>query len=368
MDNKKKITVIGVGRLGICWALVLERAGYDVLGVDVNEEYVKSINNKSLTSSEPRVEEMLRVSKNFSATTNMSDGLDFSDFTFVVLPTPSTGDGKYDHSKIDELIPALLNKSGYTRHLVICSTTMPGYCDTLASELERVRCFVSYNPEFIAQGAIIRDQLEPDMVLIGEANPECGEALKCVYRKVCSNYPTIHRMSRLSAEIAKLSLNCFITTKIAYANMVGDVANAAGAETDKILSCIGADKRVGEKCLKYGYGFGGPCFPRDNRAFAVCASEYGIDAIVSKSTDESNRLHLSYQVKHFFENNLDLTEIVFDSVTYKKESVIIEESQQLAFAVELAKKGIKVTINEREEVVSQVKKKYGDIFIYKTRD
>lgn len=368
MDENKKITVIGIGRLGICWALVLEKAGYNVLGVDVNEEYVKSINNKSFKSSEPMVEQMLSVSKNFLATSSLDEGLGFSELTFVVLPTPSTAEGKYDHSHIDRLVPDVLEHSNVKRHLVICSTTMPGYCDTLSSKLEVAGCDVSYNPEFIAQGTIIRDQLNPDMILIGEANEQRGEELSNVYKNICSNQPSIHRMKRLSAEITKLSLNCFITTKIAYANMVGDIANSVGAETEKILACVGSDKRVGEKCLKYGYGFGGPCFPRDNRALAVFAQENGIAAVISNATDYSNKLHLEYQVRNFMnEHPNGLEEIVFDSVTYKKESVIIEESQQLAFAVALADLGIKVTIRETGEVIDQVRKKHGDIFLYETR-
>ena len=117
----------------------------------------------------------------------------------------------------------------------------------------------------------------------------------------------IHRISQkmnaLSAEITKLSLNCFLTTKISFANMIGDISEKVGGETSKILNAIGSDSRVGNKYLGYGYGYGGPCFPRDNRALSIFANDNEIDAVISKATDKMNVKHLEYQLNMFYRKN-----------------------------------------------------------------
>ena len=176
-------------------------------------------------------------------------------------------------------------------------------------------------------------------------------------------------MSRTEAEICKISLNCFLTTKISFANMIGDIILRAGGSPEAVLSAIGADSRVGTRYLGYGYGYGGPCFPRDNRALALYAKDLGIDALISIASDESNHKHLEYQIEQFKTrtDNLGTVEnpVVIDSVSYKPESTMIVESQQLAYAVGLASAGYSVVVDERPSVVEEVKKVYGDLFIYR---
>jgi nucleotide sugar dehydrogenase len=245
---------------------------------------------------------------------------------------------------------------------------MPEYCDTLHEKMSSYNYVVSYNPEFIAQGTILRDQANPDMVLIGEGDKEAGDIIQEHYDRMTNNHPRVCRMNRIEAEITKLSLNCFLTTKIAYANMVGDIAIKSGADPDVVLGAIGHDTRIGNKYLRYGYGYGGPCFPRDNRALAIYAGDKGIDAIISRASDRSNNMHLMNQVKFFLDINPEPTTIMIDTVTYKPESTMIVESQQLAYAATLVKHGHKVIINERPSVVEQVKLEYGDLFEYQTRE
>jgi len=358
----KKVTIFGVGKLGVCFALNLDRVGYSVLGVDVHPPYVDSLNNKTLKSSEDSVEAMLQSSKNFMATTDVDEGLEFSDTLFVLVATPSLENGKYDHTQIDRLANQLIQRGRQQspKDLIIGCTTMPGYCDELQDRLAEYNYKVSYNPEFIAQGTIIRDQKAPDMVLIGSPDDQSAEKIATIYDTMTVNSPSVFTMSPLSAEICKISLNCFITTKIAFTNMVGDLATKVGAEPQKILNAIGADTRVGSKCTMYGYGYGGPCFPRDNRALGIYAKEQDCSINISDATDKCNEDHLQFMISSF-----EGDEIIIESVTYKPQSVMIEESQQLAYAVGLAKKGVKVTLVDKPEVISEVKSIYGDLFIYR---
>lgn len=368
---RNNLSVIGVGRLGLCFALTLEKAGYNVVGVDVREDYVESLNNKTFTSPEPSVDEYLSECSNFVATTSLEEAVSHARVLYTVVATPSLPNGRYDHQQVDSLVNALisLGTQSEEKHLVVCCTTMPGYTDTVAERLRDYNYVVSYNPEFIAQGTIIRDQAKPDMVLIGEANEKCGNELEEHYEKMTSNSPFVARMSPLSAEIAKLSLNCFCTTKIAFANMIGDIAIQVGAEPDKILNAIGSDTRIGHKNLRYGFGYGGPCFPRDNRAIGIFAQDIEMPALISSATDEMNRHHLQYQVDVFSKHEDPKVTYVFSNdseyetmddevsvapITYKAGTNILEESQQMAFAYGIADRGFQVKIVDTQEVIDRL--------------
>jgi len=370
MNVKKlnNISIIGIGKLGLCFALTLEKAGYKILGLDVNEEYIKLVNNKTLKSSEKNVENFLKKSSNFTATLDLKLTIDHANIIFVIVPTPSLENGEYDHKQIDILINNLiqLGTQKEKKHLIISSTTMPEYCDSIQEKLKNYNYIVSYNPEFIAQGSILKNQMFPDIVLIGEGSIEAGDIIEKIYLKHTINHPKIHRMSRTEAEICKISLNCFLTTKIAYANMIGDIAIRSKCNPDKILSAIGDDSRIGSKYLNYGYGFGGPCFPRDNIALSIFASYKNINAVISKASDESNNLHLDYQIIDFINKNPNKNiEITIDSVSYKKGTNILQESQKLKFALKLYNLGYKILIIETKEIIKILKNKYGDIFKYR---
>ena len=354
---KKKISVIGVGKLGLCFSLNLERKGYEIVGVDLNEDYVKKLTKKTFNSSEPFVNEYLADSKNIFFSTKLEDAL-VNDIIFIVVQTPSTIDHKYDHTRIDNIIENIksfgIQKN--RKDIIINCTTFPGYCENLSKEVEKYNIKISYNPEFIAQGTIIRDQVMADNVLIGQADEFAGNIIEKIYNDLCEKNPSINKMSVTEAEITKLSVNCFLTTKISFANMIGDIAERYNCNSHVILEAIGTDSRIGSKYLKPGFGFGGPCFPRDNKALSKCADVVGVDAVISKATDEMNKLHLEYQIESFIKNNPDKSiPVELEYVTYKKESTLLEESQQLKFAIELHNLGYNVQVKDtREEVLSQI--------------
>lgn len=362
------ITVIGIGRLGLCTALCFEKAGYNVLGVDINPTYVTKINNKTLHSLEPEVNELLLQSSNFKATCSLDEGLNFSDIYYIMVDTPSTTSKEaYDHNKLGHVLNEINKRKIENKHIVIGCTIFPGYIRTIGKFLLKdcINTTLSYNPEFVAQGNIVYGLCNPDIVLIGEDSAEVGDLLEAIHRKICVNNPIICRMSPESGEITKLAINCFITTKIAYSNMIGDIADKTpGADKFEILRAVGGDKRIGSLCLKPGYGFGGPCFPRDNRALGSYAQQVGIEPIIPVATDASNRLHTQYMIDQLSEANRD--QYIFESVTYKDNCPvpIIEESQKLAIAAGLAKRGKRVVIVDVPAVVTEVQKVFGNIFQY----
>jgi nucleotide sugar dehydrogenase len=362
----ENIGVLGIGRLGLCLALNLNQSGFYVFGYDIRDEHIESIKNKTYSTIEPGVLDLITKATKVTPTTDLSEVLTESQALFVTVRTELHPDGRYDHSQVDSLVKAIVDcgVQEETKTLIINCNVYPGYSAEVQERLKDYNYKVSYNPEWVAQGQIIKDQIYPDLVVIGEADTREGDKIEYIYKKLCKNSPVIHRMDRLSAEITKLSLNCYLPLKISYANLVGDLALKAGVNPEKILAGIGSDSRIGEKYLRYGYGYGGPCFPKDIKAFIHYARSHGIEPFLTIATEKTNKNHLQYQVEHFVENTPKDQKVVFNSVTYKKGVDIIVDSQQLHFAVEIARRGYDVTIKEIPSVKEKVKNLYGDLFNY----
>ena len=371
MDDNK-VSIIGLGRLGLCQALTFERAGCNVLGCDVSAEYVATINSRTLQSSEPGVEEALRSSSQLRATTSLAECVDHSALLFILVATPTgLGDHAYDCGTLSRLLEdiAALRRPG--KHVVIGCTVLPGYIANVGSALlaDCEGCTLSYNPEFIAQGEILSGLAAPELVLIGEGSEAAGDALEALYAGATSSVPVVCRMSPASAEIAKLALNCFITAKISFANMVADIADRTPrADKNDILRALGADGRIGPRCLRPGYGFGGPCFPRDNRALGSYARAVGVEPHLCDATDAANRQHSVLMAEMLLTQGLE--RYVIADVAFKPgcRVDVIEESQPLEVAKLLARAGKRVAIRDRAAIIALVRRTYGRLFEYETTD
>ena len=214
-----RLSVIGLGKLGACAAACFSAKGFEVIGVDINKDFVDAINNVKAPVYEPRLQELIDASNGrLEATQEYEYALMNSDTTFLIVPTPSKGDGhfsdRYLKDALKHLAEAFKKKKAY--HIfVITSTVSPGTTEeSLIPLIENIsdkklnKDFgIAYNPEFIALGSVITDFLNPDMVLVGESNTHVGDELEKIYRAVSENKPYIARMSIVSAEIAKISIN-----------------------------------------------------------------------------------------------------------------------------------------------------------------
>jgi UDPglucose 6-dehydrogenase len=362
-----KIGLIGAGRLGICLALLMENAGYDVLVSDIREDYVENLNKKIIQTSEPHVAEHLKESTSIEATTDNKKVIAECDIIFTLVATPSSPDGSYDVSAVWSVVRDFQeypNVEGKT--LVVGCTTNPGDCETFQEQLKSYGVNVIYNPEFIAQGSIIKDLTHADMVLIGGENEEVMNLLSEMYKKIQVIKPKISRMSLTSAELVKLAVNCYLTTKISYANMVGEVMTMAGLEDEieTVLNAIGNDSRVGTKYLRYGYGFGGPCLPRDNRSFAAFAKKLGLTYNLGETTDNFNYEHAKFLKNYFIKKNKESLPFYFSYISYKKGTDILTESQQYILCQDLLDQGYTVYVDDIDSIIKQVKSNltecYGD--------
>lgn len=353
------ISVVGLGKLGAPMAAVLASAGHRVIGVDLNDRAVRTINEGRAPVSETGLDDLMRdVTDRLSATTDVRQAVANTDVTFVIVATPSEPGGefslKYALPAMQEIGAALAEKDGY--HLVVLtSTVMPGTTggpvrlalETASGKQAGVEFGLCYSPEFIALGSVIRDLRNPDFLLIGESDPRAGDLLLETYTSVCENDPPSARMNYTNAEITKLAVNTFVTTKISYANMLAQVCERLpSANVDVVTSALGMDSRIGPKYLKGGAGYGGPCFPRDNRAFAALAADVGADAWLAQATDRQNVAQVTWVAAEVRRRLRPGERVAVLGLAYKTNTNIAEESHGLNLTRALAEAGIDVVAHD----------------------
>lgn len=371
-----KISVIGLGKLGACSAACFSAKSFEVIGVDINKDFVDAINNGKAPVYEPGLQELITASKGkLRATQDYEESIRESDITFLIVPTPSREDGHFSDRYLKDALTYLsvaFKKMDKYHIFVITSTVLPGTIEEILIPLiESVsgkklnKDFgVSYNPEFIALGSVIKDFLNPDMVLIGESNQSVGDKLEEIYRAVCENRPYIARMSIISAEITKISLNSYITMKISFANTLANICEKIpNANVDDITRALGADKRISPYYFKGGLSFGGPCFPRDNRAFASFAQKYDVDAMLAKTTDEVNQFQLNHVtdliLKHISDNNI----ISVLGLAYKPNTPVIEESPAIKLIEKLLRMDKEIIVYD-PLAIDYTRAFFGDNILY----
>ncbi|MCH7554009.1 MAG: UDP-glucose/GDP-mannose dehydrogenase family protein [Chloroflexi bacterium] len=346
------VSVIGLGKLGLPLAACYAAMGCRVIGVDINEAVVDGINRGEPHVVETNLAHMMTLGQGrLTATTDWSEAVGQTNISFIIVPTPSEPNGrftaKYVIDSCRSIGEAARMKNSF--HLVVvCSTVMPG---TMEAEVrpalekasrKRVGTGIGlcYSPRFIALGSVVQDFLNPDLVLIGEGDQRSGRTLEEFYGHVHENEPRIARMSFSSAELCKLAVNTFVTTKISFANMLTALCESLpGANVDDVTGALGLDTRIGPKTLKGGIGYGGPCFPRDNVALTQLGRELDVPVSIPAATDEINRGQVSRiqaLVQRYAPPNGTVGIL---GLAYKPHTNVVEESQGLQLARNVAASG-----------------------------
>lgn len=281
-ENSKtgKISIVGLGKLGACTLVALASKGFEVIGIDVNKDTVDKINKGIPPIYEPALEPLLKLYKDRIKATIYHEEIKETDMTIFIVPTPSLPDGSFSTEYLEAAIletGRCLPDSKKYHNFVVTSTVLPGDMETKIKPLLE-QCTnkkvgkelgLCYNPDFIALGNVINGLLSPDMVLIGESDPRAGDMVEQMHihltgveitEKLSVSQTPIHRMSLYNAELAKISLNAYVTMKISFANTITQICGEMPTgDAEKVLNAIGDDTRIGKKCLKSGLSFGGPC-------------------------------------------------------------------------------------------------------------
>lgn len=342
--NKEKIAVIGCGRLGAPLIACFAQAGHPVLGIDVNSKLIEKLRVNQIDWREPGLVETLGKYKDLiTFDTTYNEKFNDVSTTFVIVPTPSNETGEYSLEFVlsaVENIGKKLSQIRFKSHIiVIVSTVMPGdtegrifqkLYESAGSNIDKIA--ICYSPEFIALGSVIYNLQNPDTILIGQPDEQIGKQLQTFLLSIVLNKPKVLRMKIIEAEIAKIAINSYVTTKISFSNQISEICEkVSGTSSVNVLNAIGSDSRIGQSYLKQGTGYGGPCFPRDNKAFAKFASNNGVVLDLAYATDDINNRQNDRLISVLKKVAPNACNILIVGASYKKDTDVIEESPALKF-------------------------------------
>jgi len=349
------ISLIGLGKLGLCTACCFASKGVCVYGYDKNANSVEKIKAGIAPIVEPQISEyMEKAQDNLTVVDDVLEAVKNSSMTMIIVPTPSGDDGMFINDYVirvlEDIAPAIKAKSDF--HIVnVVSTVMPGSSEQifvpLLEKLTGKRCGkdfgLLYNPEFIAIGSVIKNFLNPDLILIGASDQRSADFCSKVYLQIVDNDPMVKTMSLLNAELTKLSINCYVTTKISFANALANLCEyLPGADVDVVADAVGSDSRVGSKYIKGGLGFGGPCFPRDNQAMIALGEHLGMGAsdMLGNNVVHINNSVVERVCSAAVEGDLRKgAKISVFGLAYKQNTPLVECSQGIDILKKLHKNG-----------------------------
>lgn len=355
--NKKRISVVGLGKLGLPLAACFASKGFKTISIDINKKVIESLNFGVSPVIEPKLQEFIeKYRNNFKFTDDISLAVRETDFTIILVATPSDPDGNFSNKYVESALKSLsetLKKNRKKYHLfVISSTVMPDSINKrLIPIIEKysgrklnVGFGVGHVPDFVALGKVIKDFLNPDLVVIGESDKFAGDQIQSVYSKLYENNPAVTRMSLVSAEIAKVTLNAYITTKISFANVLSNICEKIkGADVDLITKAIGADRRISPYYFKGGLAFGGTCFPRDTKSFIKFSKNRGIDAGLIREVEKINRIQNNHLSELVIKNlKPGRSKIGILGLAFKPDTPVIVESPAIKLINSLLRKKIKI--------------------------
>ncbi len=352
-----RVSVVGLGKLGACLAATFAQRGFTVVGVDIDPRPVARLNQGLAPVCEPGLDAMVAANHGrLSATQDHAEAVAATDLTVILVATPSDAAGgfalDYAAAAAEAVGRALRRQRAY--HLVaVQSTVMPGATEgsllPLIEEASGKRCGrdfgLGYVPEFVALGSVLHDMQYPSLVVLGAHDERAGDLLETVYRRYVCNDPPIWRMSIVNAELAKITLNAYITMKIAFANTLAEVCEKLpGGDVDAVTQAVGSDPRIGSKYFKGGLGFAGPCFPRDTRSFAQVLRRAGVAPLQIEATDDQNQTIVP-RVLSAIRGALQTTggrAVAVLGLAFKPHTVYVESSPGMELAAGLASAGFEV--------------------------
>jgi UDPglucose 6-dehydrogenase len=284
-----RLTVIGIGYLGLTHAVCMADLGHEVIGLDADAETVARTGSGETPFFEPGLEVLLRKnldSGRLKFTTSYAEAAEFGDVHFLCVGTPQAADGSSDMGQVDAAVDALAPLLSRSCLLVGKSTVPVGTARRIAARVSAAApaadaVEVAWNPEFLREGFAIEDSLSPDRLVFGVRSEWSADLLRQVYAlQLASGTPGLF-MDLETAELVKVSANAFLATKISFINAMAEVCEKVGADVVDLADALAHDERIGRRFLSPGLGFGGGCLPKDIRAFRSVAKELGVGSVAN---------------------------------------------------------------------------------------
>ncbi len=347
-----RVTVVGGGYVGLVTGACFSHLGNEVLIVEKVPEKVEKLKNGESPIYEPGLDDLLREGikeKRLHFTTDIKEGVDFSDVIFICVGTPSRPDGSADLSQVEE-VARLTAKNMNSYKLLVEKSTVPVNTHQLVKKTvqrylkDDVPFDVASNPEFLREGSAVYDFLNPDRIVVGVESEKARKIMEDLYRPLTDKGFPLLITDPATAELIKHASNSFLAMKISFINMVADLCEKTGADVELVARGMGYDRRIGKEFLRAGIGYGGSCFPKDVKAFIKIAEDNGVDFSLLKEVERIN----SRRIERFIEKvknavwTLKDKRVAVWGLAFKPNTDDIREAPSLKIVPELLKEGAKI--------------------------
>lgn len=371
-----KIAIVGTGYVGLVSGTCFAEMGIDVTCVDVNAEKIHRLQQGEMPIYEPGLEEMVR--RNVEAgrlhfTTNLADCLDEAEVVFSAVGTPPDEDGSADLQYVLEVAREFGRHINKYTILVTKSTVPVGTAQkvkrAVQEELDKrgvlVEFDVASNPEFLKEGAAIKDFMSPDRVVVGTESERAREVLSKLYRPFLVNNFRVYFMDIPSAEMTKYAANAMLATRISFMNDIANLCDLLGANVDMVRKGIGTDSRIGSKFLYAGCGYGGSCFPKDVKALARTAKEHGYTMQVIEAVEAVNERQkmIVYDKLRALIGDVQGKTIALWGLAFKPETDDMREAPALVVIDRLLREGAKIKVFD-PIAMEECQRRIGDVVVY----
>ncbi len=352
------IAIVGTGYVGLVSGTCFAEMGVTVTCVDVNEEKIKSLQNGKIPIYEPGLDEMvLRNHREgrLNFTTDLSSCLDNVDIVFSAVGTPPDEDGGADLKYVLEVARTVGRHMNKYILLVTKSTVPVGTAKKVKAVIQEeldvrkvnIEFDVASNPEFLKEGAAIKDFMSPDRVVVGVESEKAKELMTRLYRPFLLNNFRVIFTDIPSAEMIKYAANSMLATRISFMNDIANLCELVGADVNMVRKGIGSDTRIGSKFLYPGCGYGGSCFPKDVKALIKTAEQYGYPMQVLRAVEEVNERQktiLFQKLYNYYGGALKGKTIAVWGLAFKAETDDMREASSLITIEKLLKAGCKVRV------------------------
>ncbi len=293
------VTIFGSGYVGLVTGVCLAEVGNRVLCIDVDPDKIALLNSGGVPIYEPGLDEMIKQNRDagrLSFSTDADEGVRHGLFQFIAVGTPPDEDGSADLQYVLAVARSIGEHMDGYRIIVNKSTVPVGTADKVAAAVQQAQAArgvevefdVVSNPEFLKEGAAIEDFMRPDRIIVGTDNPRTGELLRALYAPFNRSHERVMLMDVRSAELTKYAANAMLATKISFMNELSNIAEAVGADIEKVRIGIGSDPRIGYQFIYPGCGYGGSCFPKDVRALEQTARSLGYNPQLLQAVEAVN--------------------------------------------------------------------------------
>ena len=372
-----KIGIVGLGFVGLSLTSVLSSKGYNVIGIDVDKEKCKKINNGISPFFEPELEDLLKkgLKKKLKISSDFKLIRD-CDFIFVTVGTPQNENGSIDLSIIKKAISTIgenLQNNKKKPIILVKSTVIPGtlkknilpILEKKSKKKAGKHFGLISNPEFLQESTAIRDTKFPHVVVLGGYETEFMKKARNLFTKLHPNVPIIIT-NHQTAEMIKYANNSFLATKISFINQLSNICQKIpGANIDDIAKTIGLDPRIGKLFLNAGPGYGGSCLPKDMKAIINFASNSGIKPTLLNAVEEVNTTQLQQIITIASKRlgNLNSKRITILGTAFKPNTDDVRDSIAIELIKKLLRKKVKITIHD-PKALENTRKIFGNKINY----